>query len=196
MNWGLPYHDALFPATARADSLDARQRFEATFGQHESQLRAFLRARFRGVPGVDVDDLMQELRLRLWQAMERETKIDHPASYLMQAAVRVMIDVQRRAAVRRPEGGFVELVADAAEPESVRPESAAPDREAERAQSLAELKGALARLAPDRSRLVRLYLQGFGAAEIARLSGWTEPRCRNLLYRGLADLRSELGIKE
>ncbi|NKI33631.1 RNA polymerase sigma factor [Wenzhouxiangella sp. XN79A] len=177
--------------------MDARARFEALFDQHDAQLRAFLRARFRGVPGVGVDDLMQELRLRLWQALERETTIDQPASYLMQAAVRVMIDAKRRAAVRRPEGGFVELVPDdAPPPETTEPQPAAPEHDVERREALARLGAALDSLAPDRARMVRLYLQGFGAAEIARLIGWTEPRCRNLLYRGLADLKAELGIEE
>ena len=177
--------------------MEAGKRFEAIFDQHEARLRAFLRARFRGVPGVGVDDLMQELRLRLWQAMERETNIEHPASYLMQTAVRVMIDAQRRAASRTPEGGFVALVANVTDvpTDSNDPPSGTPEFEAERHQSLARLQAALNRLAPDRARMVRLYLQGFGATEIAHLTGWTEPRCRNLLYRGLADLRTELGFE-
>jgi RNA polymerase sigma factor (sigma-70 family) len=177
--------------------LDARTRFETLFDEHEARLRAFLRSRFRDLPGVGVEDLMQELRLRLWQALERETTIEQPASYLMQAAVRVMIDAQRRAAVRQPEGGFVELVPDdAPPPETSDGQPPAPDDEVERRQSLARLQSALAALAPDRARMVRLYLQGFGAVEIARMTGWTEPRCRNLLYRGLADLKAELGIEE
>ena len=43
---------------------------------------------------------------------------------------------------------------------------------------------------PIAQRVVRLYLQGFGTQEMARLTRWTEPRCRNLLYRGLADLKA------
>jgi len=188
------YHDRLDQGTARIIALDTRKHFEAVFEQHQSRLRAFLCSRFDGVPGVDVDDLMQELRFRLWKAMESERVIERPASYLMQAAVRVMIDAQRRAAVRRPEGGFVELVSDmaAAEPIEHQP---LPEREAERGEALARLRTALDRMAPDRARMLRLYLQGFGSADIARLTGWTEPRCRNLLYRGLADLKDELGIE-
>jgi RNA polymerase sigma factor (sigma-70 family) len=190
------YHDSPRQGSARIIPLNARKRFEVLFEQHEVRLRAFLRSRFRGLPGVGVDDLMQELRLRLWKAMETETDIDRPASYLMQAAVRVMIDAQRRAAVRCPEGGFVELLPEAisaSDPDTV-PRS--PESEAERHESILRLRSALASLAPDRARMVRLYLQGFGSSEIARLTGWSEPRCRNLLYRGLAELKNELDIKE
>ncbi len=48
-----------------------------------------------------------------------------------------------------------------------------------------------------RRSVVRMYLTGYDREEIADLLGWTEPKTRNLLYRGLADLReilTEMGI--
>jgi RNA polymerase sigma-70 factor (ECF subfamily) len=42
-----------------------------------------------------------------------------------------------------------------------------------------------------------MYLTGHPREEIAELMGWTEGKTRNLLYRGLADLReklSEMGV--
>ncbi len=37
-----------------------------------------------------------------------------------------------------------------------------------------------------------MYLAGYERREIADLLGWTEAKTRNLLYRGLADLRETL----
>jgi RNA polymerase sigma-70 factor (ECF subfamily) len=37
-----------------------------------------------------------------------------------------------------------------------------------------------------------MYLAGHPREEIAELMGWTEGKTRNLLYRGLADLRERL----
>ena len=37
-----------------------------------------------------------------------------------------------------------------------------------------------------------MHLVGYIRKEIARLMGWTEAKTRNLLYRGLGDLRQEL----
>ena len=37
-----------------------------------------------------------------------------------------------------------------------------------------------------------MYLAGYDREEIAELFGWTEAKTRNLLYRGLADLRARL----
>lgn len=50
----------------------------------------------------------------------------------------------------------------------------------------------LERITPTRAPVARLYLAGYDRHEIARLMGWTEAKTRNLLYRGLADLRAEL----
>ena len=60
---------------------------------------------------------------------------------------------------------------------------------AELAEQIGEAVG---RLADSRRSVVRMYLAGYGREEIADLLGWTEAKTRNLLYRGLADLRERL----
>jgi DNA-directed RNA polymerase specialized sigma24 family protein len=45
---------------------------------------------------------------------------------------------------------------------------------------------------------VRMHLMGHSREEIARVLGWSEAKTRNLLYRGLADVRERLlaeGVK-
>ena len=44
----------------------------------------------------------------------------------------------------------------------------------------------------NRQRAVRLHLEGMTTTEIGSLMEWTEPKARNLVYRGLADLREAL----
>jgi DNA-directed RNA polymerase specialized sigma24 family protein len=67
------------------------------------------------------------------------------------------------------------------------PEQAAAARERREA-----LAAALAGLAPDRARAVRAHLAGWSVQEIMELTGWTYQRTRNLVARGMADLRSAL----
>jgi DNA-directed RNA polymerase specialized sigma24 family protein len=55
--------------------------------------------------------------------------------------------------------------------------------------ALAEALGAMA---PDRARAVRGHLAGFNVEELMKLYGWTYQRARNLIARGMADLRTEL----
>ena len=38
-----------------------------------------------------------------------------------------------------------------------------------------------------------MHLAGYSREEIAQLMGWSEAKTRNLLYRGLAELREQLG---
>ena len=50
-------------------------------------------------------------------------------------------------------------------------------------------------MAPDRARAVRGHLAGFNVEELMTLYGWTYQRARNLIARGMADLRTELRAK-
>jgi DNA-directed RNA polymerase specialized sigma24 family protein len=51
---------------------------------------------------------------------------------------------------------------------------------------------AIGMLAESRRAVVRMHLAGYEREEIAQLLGWSEAKTRNLLYRGLADLRQVL----
>lgn len=166
--------------------MERERRFRALFEQYEPRLRAFVRSRCPPGSSIDADDVLQELRIKLWNLLEGEKELRNPASYLMRAAVSTLIDAQRRAAVRQPEGGFC-----GTDPETLASEST-PEEQAGLDEDYRQLEGVLEQLAADRARMVRLYLQGFGTQEMAKLTRWTEPRCRNLLYRGLADLKARM----
>lgn len=51
---------------------------------------------------------------------------------------------------------------------------------------------ALASLAPDRRKAVRAHLAGFDVNEIMTMYGWPYQKARNLITRGVADLRARL----
>jgi RNA polymerase sigma-70 factor (ECF subfamily) len=40
-----------------------------------------------------------------------------------------------------------------------------------------------------------MYLAGYAREEIGQLLGWSEPKTRNLLYRGMDDLRARLAVR-
>lgn len=142
-----------------------------------------------GLQGSDVDDLVQEVGLRLWKALESGEKIlSAPASYIHRTAVSAALDLLRRRRTRRETPVRLSRPSGLA----VLGESPSADRMLE-GMELQEMVGrALERMIPARRSVVKMYLAGYAREEIADLLGWTEPKTRNLLYRGLADLREEL----
>lgn len=175
--------------------MDTRRRLESTLkdllSAHRSGIKAMLRRRLSSRPDLDVDDIWQDFTVRLWKSLDHsvgEKKIDHPASYLYTIANSALIDAVRRATTRDRVDG-PDDAADQVDPESSPEMAERDDRRRER------LLAALDTLAPDRSRAVRLYLQGFNADEIARLAGWSPARARNLTYRGLDDLKAVMAAE-
>ena len=156
-----------------------------------SRFDAFIRrsARRHGLEGADVDEVVQELRVRMWKSLGTAELIRRAkASYIYRASISASIDIIRRRRARRFEATPLdEVVADRA------PD---PRRQADVSLDESELADAvhraIAMLAESRRAVVRMHLAGYERHEIADLLGWSEAKTRNLLYRGLADLRAVL----
>lgn len=137
------------------------------------------------------EDIEQQVFLALWQQVKREQTITYPASYIYQAAVRETARAIRRAQAR-PEVGLEEATGQALFEVSVAPQ---PDAEAAAAERRQALAGAIGTLSADRGRAVRARLQGLSVKEIMALYGWDYQKARNLVARGVADLRAALKAK-
>lgn len=140
----------------------------------------------QGIDPSELDDLMQETRIRLWRASERgETITNLPASYLYRTAATAAIDLLRRHRARREtsldDAGTV-----------AGPAALAADTDTLRSETERAVAEAVDRLSDSRRPVVRMYLAGYSREEIAAQMGWTDGKVRNLLYRGLDDLRADL----
>jgi RNA polymerase sigma-70 factor (ECF subfamily) len=143
-----------------------------------------------GLGEAEIDELFQDVRIRLWKARDGDPGglVDLSPSYVYRTAVSAALDMIRR---KRREGAYVRLDDDIPGPSRVR-----PDRALEEEALARRLEAALHRLHERRRPVVRMHLAGYSREEIATLLGWTEAKTRNLLYRGLADLRGLLGREE
>ncbi|HEU4698403.1 MAG TPA: sigma-70 family RNA polymerase sigma factor [Gemmatimonadales bacterium] len=142
-----------------------------------------------GLSEGDVDEVMQEVRIRLWHARGTSEQIAGvTSSYVYRTACSAALDLLRRRRTRR------EALAEPLEHAPAGPLAAAggPEHDLAEGELAEEVVRALATLAPSRRPVVRMYLAGYPREEIAALLGWTEAKTRNLLYRGLADLRAQL----
>jgi RNA polymerase sigma-70 factor (ECF subfamily) len=136
---------------------------------------------------ADIDEVMQEVRIRLWRTKPTSEQIAGVgSSYVYRTAVSAALDLMRRRRTLRV--GLAESIDDA--------DLAAPTPDPHASTEALELSEQVARavetIPATRRPVVRMYLAGYPREEIADLLGWSEAKTRNLLYRGLADLRGRL----
>jgi RNA polymerase sigma-70 factor (ECF subfamily) len=135
----------------------------------------------------DLDEVMQEVRIRLWRARGTSEMVGEAnTSYIYRTASTAALDVLRRRRARQAdrhdpieEGPVAVLSAPTPDPHGVLEGSELASKVAQAIETIAE----------SRRPAVRMHLAGYPREEIASLMGWTEAKTRNLLYRGLADLR-------
>ncbi|MBI4601056.1 MAG: sigma-70 family RNA polymerase sigma factor [Planctomycetes bacterium] len=168
-----------------------RKAFDALVARHEAVLRDRVNRRLGKQlrSGLDVDDVLQEAFVRVWQAMGsfRWRGEGSFAGWLGTIAERVILEASRRAR----HGPVLELVRDL--PGSGTSPSKGPRRE----ERLQRLEKALAGLSPHHREVVRLaLLDGLPVAEIAARLGRSSEAARKLLSRALAKLRESFGDTE
>jgi len=170
-----------------ATGLDAhRARLEELVQQYGRLIKRVV-ARVAGPSSPLIgQDVEQEVALALWRQITREQDIQHPASYIYRVAVRETVRRLRRECGRMQEP-LEEMVAASVDNPSHDPHVAfeAKDRSA-------KLHAAVDGLSQDRRRAVRAHLQGFDVADIMHMYGWSYQKARNLIARGIGDLRKRL----
>jgi RNA polymerase sigma-70 factor (ECF subfamily) len=138
---------------------------------------------------ADLQEMEQEIRLRLWTTLSRERTWDKPASFIRSVVMSVAIDAARRRQVR---GGDAEHVGlEHLEPWSTGAAGGSTSDLEDRAELFSALIQ-LSRTDVDKAQAVGLHLQGFTTEEIGSLLGWTEAKARNIVYRSLEALRTQI----
>ena len=164
-------------------------RLEELLVAYGGRVRALLVGYGLDKHGIDPADVEQEVRIRLWHALERDRSGAFHASYVQRVVASTVIDALRRAQVRAAEplpeddeGAFdVELA------------PVAPERRAGDLQQMQGLQRCLAEIPERRRLLIALHLQGFSLQEIADIAGIASAEAaRKLVSRGLEGLKQRL----
>ncbi len=137
------------------------------------------------------EDIVQAALIKVADLLRRgEHNEIRTSSYLWQAAYSATVDEIRRVNRRR------EVALEALEAvDTFRTATPDPERRAEASELGDAIRACLARLIRPRRLAVALHLFGFVGEEAGRILGWNLKRVRNLVYRGLADLRACLTVK-
>jgi RNA polymerase sigma-70 factor (ECF subfamily) len=169
------------PTTDRASSA-----IEAVIARFRTMVRS-IGAR-RGLVDADLDEVLQDVRIRLWQADKGGKDLDDlGSSYLYHVATTAALDLLRRRRARSADS--TDDIHDRTE---LTIEGGSPHDAVEARELAAQIDAAIEMLSIDRRVAVRFHLAGYDRDDIARSTGWSEARTRNLLYRGLEDLRRRL----
>lgn len=133
--------------------------------------------------GLDPEDVIQDIKIRIWKLICKEKVIKNHRPYIRKIIYSSIIDQFRKH--RREEDFFrFEAHRHVSELES------SYNKESLRKMAMAETVGrAVERLIETRRQVVKLYLLNLNICEIANYLGMSQDKIRNLLYRGLADLR-------
>lgn len=137
-----------------------------------------------------VEDLVQAALVRVLELRRRrEENVELSSFYLRKVAFSALIDEIRRRG-RRPE---VPLATEDGEIDPPAEGTADPERRLAGRQLGRAIYDCLATLVVPRRRALALHLQGHSVPDIGRILGFRTKQADNLVYRGMADLRSCLG---
>lgn len=159
-----------------------QQRLAEWFGLWGGPLRRFLNSR-RSIPRADVDDVAQEVFLRLMR-YDRSDAVEHPQAYLFRMASNVASDWAIRSRHRYPH-----------EPEwlAALPAVDLPDESLTRSGAEEQVKRAIDRLPERQRRIIKLrFAEGLGQSETAARLQTTERVVKRDLKKSYAALRREL----
>ncbi|MDH7512188.1 MAG: sigma-70 family RNA polymerase sigma factor [Clostridiales bacterium] len=162
----------------------AHQGFKLILEKFAGSIRAQVLSRGMERRGIDPEDIIQEIRIRLWKRLSGEKKVVNPSSYIKKVVSSVLIDQLRKSRAEQ------RLLCQAMQ-KKLEEEKTQANRDAE--ENLRQtLEEAVDSLIESRRQVVKLFLLNLTAEEISKALDLSHDKTRNLLYRGLQDLRIEL----
>jgi RNA polymerase sigma-70 factor (ECF subfamily) len=173
-----------------SDAADHTDRLSRALDAAVERFRGYILGigRRHGLSEADAGEIVQDVRVRLWRSRgDPETLSGVGSSYVYRVAASAALDLVRRRRARRTGADVVVALDDAPIVAEGTPADALEERELED-----RVFRAVGTLGPARRPVVRMHLAGYDREEIAATLGWTVGRVRNLLSRGLADLRAVL----
>lgn len=136
--------------------------------------------------GIDPDDILQEVKIKIWNVLNDEKKIDNYASYIKKIVNSSVIDHLRK--IRREERVLIKELN-----RKIEEKRSTYNREKIESENFKNILGqSVDSLLESRRKVVKLYLLNMTLEEISEFFNWSTHKTRNLLYRGLKDLKKIL----
>jgi RNA polymerase sigma-70 factor (ECF subfamily) len=140
-----------------------------------------------------MDDIEHEVKISVWKEIQKsEKEIRNLGSYIWRVTYTTTSKIMKRLSEQRwePIDSRDEKQGKTGQFETGG--AAQPDYQFQNEELFQIVRESVNLLIESRRQVVKLYLSGMNANEIAEFLGWTDGKTRNLLSRGLADLRKIL----
>ena len=169
---------------------------ERTIDRFSQVIRSAIRKTCPSIGKADMDDIEQQVKVAVWRQIEKNEKgIHNLGSYIWRVAYTTTSKVMKRLTQQRKE--LIDTWDDCrgADKAFQSPANSGPDQQYQSRELLQIVGESVDGLIDSRRQVVKLYLSGMSTEEITEYFGWTDGKARNLLSRGLADLREMLREK-
>jgi RNA polymerase sigma factor (sigma-70 family) len=140
--------------------------------------------------GIDPEDIFQDVRIKIWNLLKNEKKIKNYTSYIKKIVDTSVIDHIRK---NRRATNIISLEKRIKISESKIKKSHNPSPNSLSGELIQENIEALLE---NRKKVVKLFFLGLSIKEISICLSWSDHKTRNLLYRGLADLKDLIRSNE
>lgn len=139
--------------------------------------------------GLDPDDIFQDVRIKLWKIILNGKQIYNYPSYINKIIRTSVIDHLRK--LKRHENIF-----SMEKQKKIHEHKCMYFQKKSSKKELSFIVGkAVDSLLLNRKKVVKLFLLNMSIEEIAIIFRWSKDKTRNLLYRGLSDLKKKLKDK-
>jgi len=136
--------------------------------------------------GIDPEDICQDVKIKIWKLIKDEKKINYFSSYLKKIINTTVIDQIRK--LKKQESIIIQekrnLIAQH--------KDYYRQNKVNYSHLNISIDNALESLIESRKKVVKLFLLNMSIDEISIFLHWSKDKTRNLLYRGLADLKAYL----
>ena len=175
-----------------ARSADKIAEIENTIERFSLLIRSSIRKTSPQIDQSDMDDIEQEVKIKIWrEILQSEKEIHNFGSYIWKMTYTTTCRVMKKLFAQKRQ--LLPQIENSVSIEDF-PQVLVhnPDRQYEQKELIDLIRKAVDALIESRRQVLKLYLIGMDLDEISEFFNWSDGKTRNLLSRGLADLRQGL----
>ena len=173
--------------------LKTKSELEQTIQEFSQLIRRVIKTTSPEIEYSDLDDIEQEVKLKICiELLKSEKKIYNLGSYIWRITYTTTCTMMKKKHEQKIVSIEDKMIGQNICQKEDDENNFSIEKRYKKEKLLNLLEKAIDSLIDSRRRVLKLYLLGMSKDEISNFLGWTTNKVRNLLYRGLEDLRYKL----